>query len=129
MLLDVDRTLKGGTLKALVERLTTHDQPGKICTVPLRSPSLTRHPSQDPPFTKAFLMTFKSFTTPEELFDVLVERFRIQPPPKLDPAEHQQWVQMKQRVIQARYVFSGLRIDRILIDPQGDQHLQVDDHR
>ncbi|KAK1230653.1 cell division cycle- protein [Marasmius sp. AFHP31] len=85
LLLDADRTVKGGTLKALVERLTTHDQP-------------------DPHYSKAFLMTFKSFTTLDELFDTLVERFRIQPPPKLDADEHKLWVQMKQKLVQARVI-------------------------
>ncbi|KAL0573470.1 cell division cycle-related protein [Marasmius crinis-equi] len=85
LLLDVDRTVKGGTIKALVERLTSHD-------------------TADPHYSKAFLMTFKSFTTLDELFDLLVDRFRIQPPPKLAPPEHEQWVKMKQKIVQARVI-------------------------
>lgn len=51
-------------------------------------------------------MTFKSFTTLDELFDVLVERFRIQPPPGLSLAEHEDWVRLKQHIIQMRSVRS-----------------------
>ncbi|KAL0567457.1 cell division cycle-related protein [Marasmius crinis-equi] len=85
LLLDVDRTVKGGTIKALVERLTSHD-------------------AADPHYSKAFLMTFKSFTTLDELFNLLVDRFRIRPPPKLTPLEHEQWVKMKQKIVQARVI-------------------------
>ncbi|KAF9267558.1 ras GEF [Marasmius fiardii PR-910] len=85
LLLDVDRTVKGGTIKALVERLTAHD-------------------TADPQYSKAFLMTFKSFTTLDELFDLLVDRFRIPPPPKLAPNETEQWVRLKQKIVQARVI-------------------------
>jgi hypothetical protein len=48
--------VKGGTLDALVERLT--------------SPSTI-----DLAFTQTFLLTFKTFTTAEEFFDKLVRRY------------------------------------------------------
>src|ERR1700720_1934580 len=47
-------------------------------------------------------MTFKSFTAVDELFELLVARFNIQPPPNLTPGEYQDWVKLKQHVIQAR---------------------------
>jgi len=50
-------------------------------------------------------MTYKSFTTLNKLFDILVERFRIQPPENLTPTEHQEWGKLKQHVIQMRYMF------------------------
>lgn len=50
------------------------------------------------------MMTFKSFTTVEELFDILVERFRIQPPPELTSKELETWGKLKQHVIQMRFV-------------------------
>ncbi|KAF8635804.1 hypothetical protein AX15_000011 [Amanita polypyramis BW_CC] len=83
ILIDPDNTVRGGTLAGLVERLTAHDQ-------------------LDPTYTKAFLMTYKSFTNVDELFDLLVTRFRIQPPPNLTPQEMTGWEKMKQRVIQIR---------------------------
>ena len=57
----------------------------------------------DPTFIKTFLMTFKSFTTVDELFELLVLRFNIQPPPNLTPEEHQDWAKLKQHVIQMRW--------------------------
>ncbi|RDB17922.1 Cell division control protein 25 [Hypsizygus marmoreus] len=83
ILIDPDNSVRGGTVSALVERLTAHDQ-------------------ADPTFTKAFLMTYKSFTTLDELFDLLVARFRIQPPAKLNPSEREEWGKLKQHVIQMR---------------------------
>jgi son of sevenless-like protein len=47
-------------------------------------------------------MTYKSFTTLDELFEFLVTRFRIQPPDNLDPEEKEQWGKLKQHVIQTR---------------------------
>ncbi|KAG6910697.1 hypothetical protein DXG01_008741 [Tephrocybe rancida] len=85
ILIDADNTVKGGTLRALVERLTAHDQ-------------------VDPSFNQAFLMTFKSFTTVNELFDLLVERFRIDPPPELKATELEEWDKQKKHLIQIRVI-------------------------
>ncbi|KAG6845125.1 hypothetical protein H0H87_000552 [Tephrocybe sp. NHM501043] len=85
ILIDPDNTVKGGTLPALVERLTAHDQ-------------------VDPSFNQAFLMTFKSFTTVNELFDLLVARFRIEPPPDLKPMERDEWEKQKKLLIQIRVI-------------------------
>ena len=56
----------------------------------------------DTTFSKAFLMTYKSFTTLDDLFDLLVARFRIQPPENLTQAEREEWGKLKQHVIQMR---------------------------
>jgi son of sevenless-like protein len=53
---DLKGQVKGGTLDALMERLTRHDM-------------------MDSTFNQTFLLTFKSFTTAEEFFDKLVERY------------------------------------------------------
>lgn len=47
-------------------------------------------------------MTFKSFTTLEELVDLLIERFRIAPPDGLSPVEREEWGKLKQHIIQVR---------------------------
>lgn len=47
-------------------------------------------------------MTYKSFTTLDELVDLLIERFRIQPPENLTPQEREQWGKLKQHIIQMR---------------------------
>ncbi|KAJ7505491.1 ras guanine nucleotide exchange factor domain-containing protein [Mycena galericulata] len=92
--MDPDSTVRAGTVPALVERLTAHEQ-------------------GDPTFIKAFLMTFKSFTTVDDLFDLLVQRFWIQPPPKLTPAEREEWGKLKQHVIQIRVLntFKSMVVD------------------
>ncbi|KAJ7134422.1 ras guanine nucleotide exchange factor domain-containing protein [Mycena epipterygia] len=94
ILIDPDGTVRAGTVPALVERLTAHEQ-------------------GDPTFIKSFLMTFKSFTTVDDLFDLLVQRFWIQPPPKLTPAEREEWGKLKQHVIQIRVLntFKSMVVD------------------
>lgn len=47
-------------------------------------------------------MTFKSFMTLDELFNLLVERFWIQPPPDLDSHELEDWRRHKQNIIRMR---------------------------
>jgi len=49
-------------------------------------------------------MTYKSFTTLDELFDLLVARFRIQPPEQLSVSERDEWARFKQQTIQLRFV-------------------------
>lgn len=77
--------LKGGTLAALVERLTWHDK-------------------LDQDFNDTFLLTYRSFTTAAELFDMLVMRFSIQPPYGLSPEDYQVWAKQKQAPIRMRVV-------------------------
>ncbi|KAF2398820.1 guanine-nucleotide dissociation stimulator CDC25 [Trichodelitschia bisporula] len=77
--------LKGGTLTALVEQLTRHDR-------------------LDSPFNNTFLLTYRSFTTANELFEMLVNRWGIQPPEGLSAEDYQTWVDKKQKPIQFRVV-------------------------
>ncbi|EGO23692.1 hypothetical protein SERLADRAFT_469896 [Serpula lacrymans var. lacrymans S7.9] len=83
ILLDPDGTVRGGTVPALVERLTAHEY-------------------ADPKFIKAFLMTYKSFTNLDTLFTLLVERFWIQPPENLNAAQLGEWRKFKQYIIRTR---------------------------
>lgn len=101
IIIEADGSVRGGTVPALVERLTAHEQAGKSnnstsCMIRF-SPILL-----DTTFNKAFLMTYKSFTTLDELFDLLVARFRIQPPDNLTQSEKEEWTKLKQHVIQMR---------------------------
>jgi son of sevenless len=49
-------------------------------------------------------MTYKSFSTTNELFDLLAARFWIQPPENITPAELEEWKRLKQHVVRARLV-------------------------
>ena len=98
---DPEGTVKGGTIQALVERLTTHDAPGQFLL--RRSIRVfTNHSLTDTKYNKTFLMTYKSFTTTNELFDHLAARFWTQPPDGITPAELEEWKRLKQHVVRAR---------------------------
>lgn len=77
--------LRGGTLTALVEQLTRHDR-------------------LDSPFNNTFLLTYRSFTTASELFELLVKRFSIQPPRGISEEDYKTWVDKKQKPIRFRVV-------------------------
>lgn len=78
-------TVKGGSLMGLVEQLTRHDK-------------------LDSSFNNTFLLTYRSFTTARELFELLVARFGIQPPPGLSQADFELWRDQKQKLIRFRVV-------------------------
>ncbi|KAF4584277.1 Ras guanine nucleotide exchange factor [Ophiocordyceps camponoti-floridani] len=78
-------TVKGGTLLALVEQLTRHDK-------------------LDSNFNNTFLLTYRSFTSARELFELLVKRFGIQPPEGLNQSEYEIWRDRKQKLIRFRVV-------------------------
>ncbi|OLL24557.1 Cell division control protein 25, partial [Neolecta irregularis DAH-3] len=86
---DEKGNVKGGTLAALVERLTRHD-------------------FWDSAFNNTFLLTYKSFTDVEELFQLLVTRFATTPPLGLSPSEMEIWIERKQKPIRLR-VFNILK--------------------
>jgi son of sevenless-like protein len=77
--------LKSGTLRGLVEQLTRHDR-------------------LDASFNGTFLLTYRSFTTAADLFELLVRRFNIQPPPGLSPEEYPTWEERKQKLVRFRVV-------------------------
>ncbi|KAF9429402.1 hypothetical protein BGZ76_001355, partial [Entomortierella beljakovae] len=75
--------VKGGTLPALVERLTLHD-------------------GLDASFVATFLLTYRSFTTTKDFFALLFRRISITPPNGLTSAEHTQWTDRKMTPIRLR---------------------------
>jgi len=77
--------VRGGTLIALAEQLTRHDR-------------------LDSPFNNTFLLTYRSFTTASELFELLVKRFTIQPPRGISEDDYKTWVDKKQKPIRFRVV-------------------------
>ncbi|KAI3393677.1 hypothetical protein diail_3814 [Diaporthe ilicicola] len=78
-------TIRGGSLMALGEQLTRHDK-------------------LDSNFNNTFLLTYRSFTTARELFELLVHRFGIQPPEGLSPSDYDNWRERKQSPIRFRVV-------------------------
>ncbi|KAF9973435.1 hypothetical protein BGZ73_003328 [Actinomortierella ambigua] len=77
--------VKGGTLPALVERLTLHD-------------------TLDSNFIATFLLTYRSFASTEQFFTLLFRRFTISPPPGLEPHELELWTEKKLTPIRLRVV-------------------------
>lgn len=95
--------VRGGTLPALIERLTSHDRSGTFQRIFIGKSWFTTF-SIDIGFNSTFLVTFKSFTTLDEVFDSLVKRFYLEPPEGLTPEELKIWVDQKQQFVRFRYV-------------------------
>ncbi|GBB99424.1 hypothetical protein RclHR1_03520004 [Rhizophagus clarus] len=103
MIFNMESYVKGGTLNALVERLTMHDL-------------------LDSNFIATFLLTYRSFCTTDEFFDMLVKRFMIQPPEDITPEELEVWQEKKQTPVRLR-VFNIMKtwLETYYIDGQ-DSH-------
>lgn len=80
-----DGSIRAGTLHALVCRLTNHM-------------------SADRAYNDAFLMTYRTFCTSEELLSRLKDRYNIEPPPGMQPGEYKLWVEQKQKLVRIRVV-------------------------
>ncbi|KAG1446099.1 hypothetical protein G6F56_009685 [Rhizopus delemar] len=78
-----DGSLKGGTLSALVERLTLHD-------------------TLDTNFIATFLLTYRSFCTTEEVVSLLESRYSLRPPERLTPEQLEIWTERKQKLVRLR---------------------------
>ncbi|OXG72976.1 cell division control protein 25 [Cryptococcus neoformans var. grubii Br795] len=85
IIFDEKGAVKAGTLRALIVRLTSH-------TI------------ADTPFFQAFLLTFRSFTNPAELFNHLQDRYYLPSPPELSPEQYEEWRNKKKWYIQLRVV-------------------------
>ncbi|KAI9511742.1 ras guanine nucleotide exchange factor domain-containing protein [Russula earlei] len=84
--LEFDGTVKAGTLPALVEHLVVD---------PLRV-------SQQEIFRRSFLVTFRTFATATEVFDLLIAQYELDAPPNLSEEEFEQWKREKLRPTQKR---------------------------
>ncbi|RAL04777.1 putative cell division control protein Cdc25 [Aspergillus ibericus CBS 121593] len=102
--------LKCGTLAGLVEQLTRHDK-------------------LEASFNNTFLLTYRSFTSAEELFGMLTERFNIQPPFGLNPDEMQMWVDRKQKPIRFRVVnILKSWFENFWMEPNDEPHMALLQH-
>ncbi|KAJ1553866.1 hypothetical protein HK405_006677, partial [Cladochytrium tenue] len=81
--------VKGGKLPALVERLTLHD-------------------TVDSFYVQAFLLTYRSFTSTKEFYELLKKRFEIQAPTGLNELELDDWKRNKKKPICVR-VFNVMK--------------------
>ncbi|KAK9765475.1 hypothetical protein K7432_006160 [Basidiobolus ranarum] len=104
---NMEGQVKGGTLVALVERLTLHDL-------------------LDSTFIATFLLTYRSFTTTEDLFELLFQRFNIQPPPGLTSEEHEIWNEKKLVPVRLR-VFNIMKswLESYYLEGEDDFALEV----
>ncbi|KAG0943536.1 hypothetical protein G6F57_009515 [Rhizopus arrhizus] len=98
-----DGSIKGGTLPALVERLTVHD-------------------TLDTNFIATFLLTYRSFCTTEEVVSLLEARYNLRPPERLTPEQLEMWTERKQKLVRLR-IFNVLKnwLENYYIDE--DEHL------
>ncbi|KAK9442797.1 Ras guanine nucleotide exchange factor [Metarhizium brunneum] len=100
-------TVKGGSLLALVEQLTRHDK-------------------LDSSFNNTFLLTYRSFTSARELFELLVKRFGIQPPDGLSQSDFESWRDRKQKLIRFRVVnILKSWFDSFWMEEQNDESRQL----
>ncbi|KAG2220167.1 hypothetical protein INT45_013865, partial [Circinella minor] len=86
---NMEGNVKGGTVSALVQRLTQHDQ-------------------LDSKFITTFLLTYRSFCTSQELFDALFKRYTLPPPGDLTQEELELWQEKKLKLVRLR-VFNVLK--------------------
>lgn len=99
--------LRGGTLMALVEQLTRHDK-------------------LDSSFNNTFLLTYRSFTSARELFELLVQRFQIQPPEGMAPNDYDTWRDRKQKPIRFRVVnIVKSWFDNFWMEDQSEETMQL----
>ncbi|KAJ3051072.1 hypothetical protein HK097_007952, partial [Rhizophlyctis rosea] len=103
----MENKVKGGTLPALIVRLTIHD-------------------SLDPNFTQTFLLTYRSFTNTLEFFNLLIKRFLIQPPEGLTTQDLEIFVEKKLTPIRLR-VFNVMKswLDNYVQDDDTDRQALV----
>lgn len=75
--------VKAGTIRALVERLTPHT-------------------AADTAYFQAFMLTYRSFVTTDELVEHLIRRYHVEPPPDLNDEQLKEWKLRKMTPIRLR---------------------------
>lgn len=100
-----DGKVKGATLNALIEQLTSHRR-------------------YDSMFNDTFLMTYRSFTTTEEFLGHMFARAKLTPPSGLTPEELKEWENSKQGLIRVR-IFGALKqwIEGHFYDGEDEKYL------
>lgn len=75
--------VKAGTIRALVERLTPHT-------------------AADTAYFQAFMLTYRSFVTTDELVEHLIRRYHVEPPADLNEEQLKEWRLRKMTPIRLR---------------------------
>jgi hypothetical protein len=89
--------VRSGTLPALIERLTLEIPSEPTSKLPSNT-TLCNHlisfseRSESKTFSDTFLMTFRTFTTPNAFFDMLLERYYAPPPSDLPETANAEWI-------------------------------------
>ncbi|KAN0064766.1 cell division cycle-related protein [Thecaphora frezii] len=106
LVMGTDGQVKGATLAALLARVTMHN-------------------AFDTNFNNTFLMTYRSFTTTEELLELLFARYRIMAPAELTEDEYAIWIEKKQKPIRLR-VFNLLKswLEGYFYEGEDDRYLE-----
>jgi len=99
--------VRSGTLAALVERLTLEAPPETQVSATKQSSfwlgRMVPEPTTDlRTFADIFLMTFRTFTTADMLYEMLLERFYLLPSKELGDAEVRLWKAHVREPVQAR---------------------------
>ncbi|RDH19580.1 ras GEF [Aspergillus niger ATCC 13496] len=79
------QSIKQGTICGLVEQLTRHDR-------------------LDVSFNETFLMTYPTFVCGRELFEILLQRLNMPPPPGLTDSDLSRWTEQKQKTVRFRVI-------------------------
>ncbi|ORZ34163.1 ras guanine nucleotide exchange factor domain-containing protein [Catenaria anguillulae PL171] len=90
IMFNMESQVKGGTLRALIERLTLHDQ-------------------FDAEYMTAFLFSYRTFIPSTALVDSLMARFSIAPPEGLTDSELETWIEKKMTPVRLR-VFNVMKM-------------------
>jgi son of sevenless-like protein len=95
--LEFDGTVKAGTLPALVEHLVVDSLRENRFSAPQLSLSdcFAAGARQQENFRRAFLVTFRTFATATEVFDLLVAQYELDVPSNLSEEEFKQWKREK----------------------------------
>lgn len=102
--LEYDGSVRAGTLPALVERLTV-DPLSELCIGYCNALAITDilpELTQELSYRHAFLTTLNTFTTADEFFDLLIERYEMDHPQDLNADEFEDWKKRKLRPVQTR---------------------------
>ncbi|KAG8715947.1 hypothetical protein FRC11_012566 [Ceratobasidium sp. 423] len=86
IVLDLDGSVRAGTLEAIVERLT--------CEAPSRNHEIA--------LRRDILFTYEAFTTAQQLFDLITDQYSLEPPRELNEGQFADWKENKLRPTQAR---------------------------